>query len=266
MTVASKPLAKESAETGEPSSQSGLSDETLSKIHDSAAKQAGVSTAPSAVGENLPNLIKLSPISDDRKKRLAAEREALRVMTCARHWHDAEVPKRQADWFMAWMHQHRDSANNRWDAKYKALTARLGKGVLAVVLGNRGTGKTTLAVGAIYQVTQSGGTALYATVLDVIRAMNAVTNTPAELTERDRFAGYGLLVLDACHVRRGTRSEDDLITDILDVRYRAMRDTILISNQTADEFFASVSQDVKDRVIETGGKFICDWDGFRGAD
>ena len=262
----SRLLAKESAETGEPSSQSGLPNETLRKIHDSAAKQAGVSTAPSAVGENLPNLIKMSPISDDHKNRIAAEREALRVMTCAAHWHNSEVPKRQADWFLAWLHQHRDSANNRWDAKYNALTQQLGKGVLAVILGIRGNGKTTLAVGAIYQVTQSGGTALYATVLDVIRAMNAVTNTPAELAERDRFAGYGLLVLDACHVRRNTRAEDDIITDIVDKRYREMRDTILISNQKAEEFFGSMSEDVKDRVIETGGKFICDWDGFRGAD
>lgn len=266
MTELSKPLAKESAETGEPSSQSGLPDKTLHKIHDSATNRAGVRTAPSAVRESLPNPKKMSPISDEHKNRLAAEREALRAMTCAAHWCDAEVPKRQADWFMAWMHQHRDSANSRWDAKYKALAARLGKGVLAVVLGNRGTGKTTLAIGAIYQVTQSGGTALYATVLDVIRAMNAVTNTPAELIERDRFAAYDLLVLDACHIRRGTRAEDDIITDILDKRYRAMRDTILISNQTANEFFESVSHDVKDRVIETGGKFICDWDGFRRAD
>lgn len=243
-----------------------LSDDQLQNLLDNAAKTAGVRTEPTAVGASLPNLTKMSPISDDYKARLVAEREALRVRTCVGHWLAAGVPKRQADWFLEWHAGRGMSANRHWDEKYKALTARLGKGVIAVLLGNRGTGKTTLAVGAIYQVTQGGGTALYVTALDMVRALNAVTNTPAELTERDRFAGYGLLVLDACHVRRGTRSEDDIITDILDVRYRAMRDTILISNQEADEFFKSVSPDVKDRVIETGGNFICDWDGFRGAE
>lgn len=244
----------------------GLPEDKLLKVYDSAAKTAGVRTAPTVVGESLPNLSKLSPISDNHKALLTAEREALRVRTCVGHWLDAGVPKRQADWFLEWLAGRSKSANRRWDKKYKALTARLGKGVLAVVLGGRGNGKTTLAVGAIYQVTQSGGTALFSTALDIVRTINAVINTPAELTERNRFAGYGLLVFDACHIRRGTRSEDDVITDIINKRYEAMRDTILISNQTADEFFESVSQDVKDRVIETGGKFLCDWDGFRGAE
>lgn len=135
------------------------------------------------------------------------------------------------------------------------------------MIGPRGTGKTQLAVCAIYDVCTSGKIARYVVAIDLFRAINA-TFSSSESRERDVIAGFAvpsLLVIDECNVRRETTAEDIVLTDLVDKRYGLCRDTILLSNQTETEFFQSIGSSVYDRVIETAGVLVCDWASYRAA-
>ena len=46
-------------------------------------------------------------------------------------------------------------------------------------------------------------------------------------------------------------------------RYGAMKDTILISNQTPDVFQKAIGSSILSRLQETGAIIQCDWPSFR---
>ena len=135
------------------------------------------------------------------------------------------------------------------------------------MIGPRGTGKTQLAVCAVYDVCTSGAIARYVVAIDLFRAINEAFGS-SEARERDVIASFAvpsLLVIDECHVRRGTTAEEIVLTDLIDKRYGLCRDTILVSNQTETKFFERIGSSVCDRVIETAGVLVCDWASYRTA-
>ena len=73
-----------------------------------------------------------------------------------------------------------------------------------------------------------------------------------------------LLVLDEIGVRGETTFEDTMFTHLIDRRYDAMKDTILISNQTREGLLGSVGKSIESRLLESGGIITCDWASFRG--
>ena len=87
----------------------------------------------------------------------------------------------------------------------------------------------------------------------------------SEAAQFDKFTGPNLLVIDELAVRGETPYEDRVLTHILDSRYDAKRDTILISNQEPQNFTAIIGDSIRDRMHETGGIIECTWDSFRRA-
>jgi DNA replication protein DnaC len=72
------------------------------------------------------------------------------------------------------------------------------------------------------------------------------------------------LVIDETHeVQDDSKHKDRLLTDILDRRYSARRDTVLISNQQKAEFMKGLSPSIVSRLIEHGGTIACEWQSFR---
>ena len=113
----------------------------------------------------------------------------------------------------------------------------------------------------------SGKIGRYIVAIDLFRAINETFGS-REALERDVIAAFvvpSLLVIDECHVRRGTPAEEVVLTDLIDKRYGLCADTLLLSNQTEKEFFESIGSSVYDRVIETAGVLVCDWASYRAA-
>jgi DNA replication protein DnaC len=84
-----------------------------------------------------------------------------------------------------------------------------------------------------------------------------------ELEVLQKFVRPRVLVVDALEEPAETPFEDRLLAHLLDRRYDDCKDTILISNQTPEDFDRAVGPSVVSRLNETGGKIVCNWGSFR---
>ena len=182
------------------------------------------------------------------------ERRAWRV------WEVAGVPKRHALFPVG-------STHLAWNAKRDGLVKLLGQGFLVALLGERGTGKTRMAVEILWHHIQISkhGRPLYVRAVDVFMDIREAYR-PKGPTERERveqFTSPTLLVIDDAHERGGSDWENRLLAYIIDRRYGDQVDTLLISNQQPDEFKLSIGPSIYSRLVETGGIVVCDWPSFR---
>ena len=106
------------------------------------------------------------------------------------------------------------------------------RGDSLILLGAPGTGKSHIAA-AILQALLPEQCGLYTTCSGVIRAVRATWRPNAEKTESQvlgLLADVPLLVIDEIGVQYGTDSEQNILFDLLDRRYRDMMPTILLAN------------------------------------
>ena len=164
----------------------------------------------------------------------------------------------------------------KWAAVRDRLHERFrqARGCLVGLLGNRGTGKTEMAVSLIHMSTAAGLSARYVKAADFFREIRATyTQQPrasnhvdTEADVFDRFTKYDVLVIDEIHQRADTTAEANALTNLVDRRYDDRLVTLLIANQTKQEFSAGVGDSVVSRMHEdgeTGGPIVCDWPSFR---
>ena len=71
------------------------------------------------------------------------------------------------------------------------------------------------------------------------------------------------LALFAVENRGESDFENRLLSHIVDKRYDACLDTVLISNQEEAAFLKSMGSSIVSRMNETGGLIICKWNSFR---
>lgn len=141
----------------------------------------------------------------------------------------------------------------------------LGKGMLVALIGGRGVGKTQIACEAALKNEQLGKTSLYSTAFELLVRIKSSYRSNSE-TEAEIIAEYckpSLLIIDECHEQSGTDFENKIITFIIDKRYGAMKDTILISNASKRDFDLSMGDSIISRMQETGGIIECNWGSFR---
>ena len=73
-----------------------------------------------------------------------------------------------------------------------------------------------------------------------------------------------LLIIDELHeVADDSKHKDRILADLLDARYAANMDTLLISNQTQKEFSETTNPSIISRLNEHGGIITCAWKSFR---
>jgi len=87
----------------------------------------------------------------------------------------------------------------------------------------------------------------------------------AEKQVIEQYCTPSLLILDEVQERGETPWEDRILGHLIDRRYGAQKDTLLISNQTKENFLSSIGESAASRIRETGGMIICDWESYRSS-
>lgn len=178
-----------------------------------------------------------------------------------RLWRAANIPDRHAASI--------DIEGNppaKWTKARDRVVSQLGKGFLIGLIGPRGTGKTQIAVQACAMNVRINRPALYVKAMDVFLWCRRAFSNDSTLAEYDLIGDFlcpRLLVIDEISVRGDKPWEDNLIVHLIDKRYDAMHDTILIANLERKEFRDSVGPSIDNRMIECGGAITCDWPSFR---
>lgn len=165
-----------------------------------------------------------------------------------------------------------EAQNAAWIAKRDLLVAQAGyaAGFMVALIGVRGTGKTQLAVSVIHRCCAVGINCAYVKVMDLFKDMRRAYSPAAVRGEREvdiieKWSKVTLLVIDEAHQRAETAWEQNTLTNLLDLRYDARKCTILIANQTKEEFSASMGDSIISRMIETGQAIECNWPTYRKA-
>lgn len=174
-------------------------------------------------------------------------------------WTAAKVPLRHAE-------AQALDRSGPWGQTFEKLRSKLGNGFLIALIGTRGSGKTQLGVELIrHEVTRLVPAAFSSTTrfLMAIKATYRKDSKESEEDVLDLYRKPALLVLDELGRRGETDWEDRLLFELLNDRYNAVKDTLLISNHTPADFEASVGPSLVSRINETGGIIDCAWGSYR---
>jgi DNA replication protein DnaC len=156
--------------------------------------------------------------------------------------------------------------SSAWDeGLYKAEDVVRSGGIISLI-GGRGRGKTQIGVECIRLVTNLGQSAIYSRASEFFMELREAYKDGLKITERgvfEKFTKPHLLVLDECHERGFTDHENRALVLLIDKRYCDAKPTILIANMTPEEMRRNIGESIFDRLIETGGYIVCDWDSFR---
>jgi len=161
-----------------------------------------------------------------------------------------------------------------WGDALEKVRQGLGSGQIIVLLGPRGTGKTQMAVEILRERIMAElrlhpddtSTLLYTKARDIFARMRDAFRDGAELTEVQAlrlFSEPDILVIDEAHERSDTAFVGRALTTIIDRRYDALRDTIIVSNQDRREFAAGMGESIVSRMREVGVIVECQWPSFR---
>jgi DNA replication protein DnaC len=109
--------------------------------------------------------------------------------------------------------------------------------------------------------------AIYVKAFDFFLSIRSTyAKETATKTEQDvlaEFSSPSLLVIDAIENRSDSPFENMLLNHLIDTRYDALKDTILIGNIDEAAFAASMGPSIVDRIHECGVKIVCNWKSFR---
>ena len=143
--------------------------------------------------------------------------------------------------------------------------SHLKTGASLILLGAPGTGKSHLAA-AVLQSIMPRHCGLYTTCMGIIRAVRNTWRKDAERSEAQvlaMLAEVPLLVIDEIGVQYGTDGEQTILFEVLDRRYRDMRPTILLANQSKEGLKQFLGDRTYDRLTETARIVLFDWESYR---
>jgi len=144
---------------------------------------------------------------------------------------------------------------------------RIQAGTCLIFSGQPGTGKTHLATAIANDVIRLGYSAVFCTVGDAIRSIQATYDRDATVTTTqalDALVAPSLLVLDEVQVQTGSDHDKRVMFDVINKRYENMRSTIIISNLAPEPLKEYLGDRILDRMREGGGKMLSfDWGSHR---
>lgn len=154
-----------------------------------------------------------------------------------------------------------------------------GNGAIVALVGPRGTGKTTLVVQIIIKrIWKFSGLTIgstfcpwmpYRKLSDLLARYKPLYADFGSIgmdeleSARRALVGAPLLIIDEVGDSDDSKIRQRLLSDLLDRRYSALTDTLLISNQEPEAFAASVGQSVISRIHECGAIIPCSWPSYR---
>ena len=144
------------------------------------------------------------------------------------------------------------------------LQAEDTKGSLLALIGPRGTGKTQLAVEiAKAYVSFHCKPIKYIKLFGMFLELKESFNGGSEREVIRNYVNPDLLIIDEIHEKLDGVWTRGTFTHLIDLRYDAMKPTILIGNVDKKEFAEVVGSSVYSRLTEVGGIVQCSWDSFR---
>ena len=199
----------------------------------------------------------------EHERRLALQENAHRQWEFQRLLSDAQVPKRHSE--------KNIEKVGEWAEKLQTLSNLIaGKnGPLIALVGVRGNGKTQLAVELIRETCRAQKAALFATATEFFMEIKSSFKRDSDLDESEILHNYErpfLLVIDEIGKRGGTDWENNLLFELLNRRYNAMKPTVLIDNRSLSDFVETIGPSLASRMTEGGGIIECKWESFRGLD
>lgn len=199
----------------------------------------------------------------DEQKRMAAEFAARMEGWLGRAAIPARFIGRSFDTFNATTpEQNRALAALRDYAEDFDANSKRGTGL--ILTGKPGTGKSHLAVSVLQSL--PGRYVMYATCLDLIRMVRETWRKESPKSEREvlsHLGGLELLVIDEMGVQYGTDGEQTILFDVLDLRYRNVKPTILLTNQDSEGLKSYLGERSFDRLRETCRLVAFDWESYR---
>lgn len=218
------------------------------------------------------NIWSKCPSCESARRAAEAEEEARRQQKIAeRHHadrlHGARIPAR-------FIGRSFDNFRADSEAQKSALTVardyaeqfadNLQRGQGLIFSGLPGTGKSHLAA-AILQ-TMLRRSVCYVTCMDMIREVRDTWRKGSDRSELqllETLGGMDLLAIDEIGVQYGTDSEQTIIFDVLDRRYRNVLPTILLTNQDHAGLKQYIGERTYDRLTETCRWVAFDWPSYR---
>lgn len=208
---------------------------------------------------------------DDDAARTREKDEAERQAKLERRMHAAGIPlafrSRSFDGYQTDSKPMEDALRAMRSFADDFWIEHINAGTFMVLGGERGTGKSHLAIAAAQQVMQRG-TAMYARAADLIRRVRSTWRRDSDQSEEEVLAllstGIDLLVIDEVGMQRGTEDEQIILFDILDRRYADLRPTILLTNLEGKEFAEFLGPRIMDRLRERAVFVPFKWESYRG--
>jgi len=161
--------------------------------------------------------------------------------------------------------EQRDTKTNWWSV-FQSEKNRLDTGMLDIFLGPRGRGKTTMASMLVGCECWRNSEPVYATAMELaadIRKSFGHATVEDRTDRRRRFERCSLLVIDEFHRADKTDWSERLMESLLDYRYRFKRDTIIIGNDSPEDFVNHCGSSVASRIKECGKIVVLDGEDFR---
>lgn len=154
-----------------------------------------------------------------------------------------------------------------WKDKLGTLKAGLRKGGMTIaILGGYGRGKTQMATELGREMARLGRTHHFTDAMRIFVRSKSSFSPASKETEHQVMKDYEkphLLVIDETEERAETPFEDKKLFTMINRRHNDNKHTILISNQSQEEFRDQVGPKIWERIYEAGGIVECNWESFR---
>ena len=154
-----------------------------------------------------------------------------------------------------------------WYKKALELKRKLNEGCcMFTFLGPRGTGKTAMACILMREYcNMNSKSIMYAKTMSFFRDLKTCFGTDrTEDVTMEKYLEPSLLVLDEIQVRSSSDWENNMLTHLIDLRYDALKSTIMIGNVAKEALAESIGESIYSRLVETGGVVEFNWKSFRG--
>lgn len=204
--------------------------------------------------------LNVAGVPEDR--RAAAQQEAQEILVNELLIGSGITERFRAATFDTFMARDQQQASALLTCQEYAATfpAKYQAGQCLLMLGNVGTGKTHLASSIVQQVIREHrAQAVIVAASAIFRAVKTTMGKTARYTEEDvleELGGLDLLVIDEVGASRGSDWEVQLLHEVIDRRYQAVRPTIVVSNLITSDLKDYIGERAMDRLRQGGGDLI----------
>lgn len=192
-------------------------------------------------------------------------------------WRHDIVPRLEASGIEPRFHRNiTDWRNPDQQEVYESVCAAIQrKGAIIAMVGLRGTGKTTIAAQLVVDRAMNPDLPPwerqppYRKMVALVNRFKAFyadfgsINGEALAESRESYCNTPFAIIDELHECDDQKMKTRVLTDLLDLRYARMNDTVLISNQTPEEFCKTTSDSILSRLSEHGMIIKCEWESWR---